>query len=200
MVLSINDSSDIHCCDPEKLDEAIIWADVETSGTNPETDVLLEVGMVITDMSGKTISGFWEILFEIRNLSKVIQTADAHVQKIHEHSGLWMDLWSKETMNYHEADQLLFEKICRTIPETTSLYFGGNSINLDRNFMRIYLPKTYSKISYRSVDVTSLSIALQSNTNIPGFEKGKEHRALKDALDSLEEYRHYLKWLKWDRE
>lgn len=177
-------------------DEAIIWADVESSGTIPETDALLEIGVIISDMAGNIISQPWETIFEIPNLSKVISQSDYTVQKLHDESGLWQDLWSKPTKTYYEADNELAEFIYFCVGENTQLYFGGNSITLDRFFMRMHLPKAYSMISYRSIDVTSLSMAIQSNTHVPGFEKGKAHRGLKDAIDSLEEYKYYLSCLK----
>jgi len=179
-----------------EVNEAILWADVESSGTTPEVDTLLELGAVISDMSGNRISSTWETLFEIPDLSRIIANSSNDVQRLHDNSGLWQDLWSKETKTYAEADSDFSDFILSSVPENTLLYFGGNSITLDRLFIRMHMPKTYSLISYRSIDVTSLSMTLQSNTSIPGFNKGKDHRGLKDALDSLEEYNYYLNCLK----
>lgn len=179
-----------------EINEAILWADVESSGTIPETDYLLEFGAIISDMAGNVISNPWETLFEVPNLSKVIAGSDFNVQKMHDDSELWSDLWRKPAKAYKEADEELYEFISYNVSEGVSLYFGGNSITLDRVFMKMHLPKSYSLVSYRSIDVTSLSMAIQSNTKISGFEKGKAHRGLKDALDSLEEYKYYLNCLK----
>lgn len=177
--------------------EVILWIDVECAGTTPETDALLEVGAVLTDMSGNEISSPWEKLFKVNHLSRVIEDTDQKVRNMHDISGLWLDLWDKSCVEYSEGDLELEEWLGSYLDKDTMVYFGGNSITLDRNFMRFYLPRSYSLISYRSIDVTSLSIAIQSNTRIPGFEKGNAHRALPDALDSVYEYRHYLSWLKF---
>lgn len=176
----------------------ILWADVETSGVMPEVDVLLELGAVITDLRGEVIGNPFQALFSVDNISSVISSSDDTVQSMHDKSGLWRDLWMSKTYGYSDGDEAFLEWINSTLTSYSNLYFGGNSIHLDRNFMRIYLPRSYSLVSYRSIDVTSLSISLQSNLCIPAYEKLKAHRALADAFDSLNEYKHYMGHLSKD--
>lgn len=175
--------------------DRILWLDVETSGTSPESDELLEVGAIVTDMAGNFPTRPFSMLCEISNLSQVIASSDEAVRNMHESSKLWNDLWSEETFSRRTVDRELSSYILE-YSYGERIYMGGNSITLDRQFVRANLPISYSLISYRSVDVTSISLAVQSNSSIPGYEKTKEHRALADVYDSIEEYKHYLKWLK----
>lgn len=178
---------------PEKY---IIWIDVETTGTITDVDKLLEIGVVITDLYGNVITNTWHSLFKVDNLPQLIQkNVSEKVYTMHTKSGLWLDLWKFGGKKYSVADQELSNWLSQNIEKDTILYFGGNSITLDRNFVKHFLPTTYQKISYRSIDVTSISIFAQHNSNIPGYTKKKEHRALSDALDSAQEYKHYVKWL-----
>jgi len=179
-----------------ELAEAIIWIDVETSGESPETDELLEIGACITDLSGRNIGNNFESLVTLSNLPEVLSKTSQNVINIHEKSGLWFDLWNKKTFDVHQIECSIIEWLETHVDTETVLYFGGNSITLDRNFVRLNLPNFYRKISHRSIDVTSLSIALQSNTLVGPYKKQKAHRALLDAQDSVLEYRYYLSCVK----
>lgn len=177
--------------------EYVAWIDVETTGTDPESDYLLEVGAVVTDLHGKIIGNTFEALVSVPNLSSVIAQTSDDVCLMHEKSKLWLDLWTKEVKSLGCVDKEISDWLSLNIAEeNATVYFGGNSITLDRNFVRSNLPGFYKKLSYRSIDVTSLSIAIQSNTYDLGYEKSKEHRALSDAVDSAREYLHYINFLK----
>lgn len=180
----------------DDVKETIIWIDVETSGPTPETDELLEIGALITDLSGNVVSDTFESLVHVPNLPVVLAKTSHDVLDIHEESGLWFDLWNRKSFEPLIIESELINWLDESVNEDTILYFGGNSITLDRNFVRLNLPNFYKRISHRSVDVTSLSIALQSNTYVGPFKKQKAHRALLDAKDSLIEYRYYLHCMK----
>lgn len=172
--------------------EYIVWIDVETTGTDPERDEILEIGSLVTDIEGNKLGDPYEALFTVKNLSETMVKASETVQKMHETSRLWLDLWELDTKSAAVVDKEMLEWIKPFVDDDIILYFGGNSITLDRNFVKMNLPEFYRNISYRSVDVTSLSIAIQSNSSVQGYRKYKQHRALSDALDSVEEYRHYM--------
>lgn len=177
--------------------EAIIWIDAECTGTDHDSDQILEVAAVITDMSGENRSTPFQSLFSVASLSEAISNSDEKVQRMHEESQLWHDMWLGDSLlSNTEIESEMNRWMQGTVDSHVNLYFGGNSIILDRNFIRVNLPSVYDRISFRSVDVTTLSLALQSNFGIPRYEKEGRHRALPDVIDSIEEYKHYLKWLK----
>jgi oligoribonuclease len=173
----------------------IAWIDVETSGTSVELNELLEVAAILTNMDGTVVGQPCETLIQVSNLSHVIATADPMIQVMHNQSGLWHDLWHKPSIKNHKADVLFTRWLQNLVDEKATVYFGGNTIVLDRNFLSFHLPRFYQHLSHRSIDVTSLSLAIQSNAGVLGYEKGKKHRALMDAQDSLREYKYYCHWL-----
>lgn len=176
-----------------KNSPAIIWIDVETTGNTPETDKLLEVAACITDLSGNLLHiESFESLVHIPNLKAVMSETSQEIIMMHEKSGLWTDLWTKKASSLSNIEISMLQWIEQVVGKDTVLYFGGNSITLDRNFVRMNLGKVYQRISHRSVDVTSLSIVFQSNSDVGPFRKEKAHRALLDAKDSIAEYRYYL--------
>lgn len=174
-------------------DSAIIWIDVETTGDTPETDKLLEIAACITDLSGNILHlNTFESLIHIPNLKTVLSETSPEIVRMHEQSGLWTDLWTKEAFSLTYVERELLYWINQIVDQDTVLYFGGNSITLDRNFVRLNLGKVYQRISHRSIDVTSLSIVFQSNAEVGPYKKKKDHRALPDTMDSITEYRYYL--------
>jgi len=181
------------------MSELIAWIDIEMSGTSPETDKLLEIASCITDMSGEKISDYFHRLSKIDNLSEIIESAEDEIKKMHEKSGLWEDLWSSHTYDIEDIDYSLSRWIREYSTNIDFLYLGGNTVTLDRMFMKLHLPRTYNLLSYRSIDVTSISLTVQKNSFIPGFEKSKKHRATSDVENSIKEYVYYLKNLNLNR-
>lgn len=178
------------------MKEAIIWIDAEFSGTQPQADELLEIAAIITDLNGQQRGQPFESLFDVANLSKVISRSSDLVKEMHDKSGLWFDLWSLETESFQTVQINLLAWIENLVSDETVLYFGGNSITKDRNFVEVNLPKVYERISHRSVDVTSLAITLKATALASGFAKDHKHRALADVKESIGEYLHYVNFVK----
>lgn len=177
-------------------DDLILWIDVEVNDPDPEIGELLEIGVIVTDISGNEIGNEYHALFKTE-IGEILAATNDEVLKMHEESGLWKDLWLSDTTTLEKADEelgLMMKSIMEEYPRSR-FYFGGNSITLDRSFIRLFLPKFYDKLSFRSIDVTSISLAVQGNSEIDGYRKTTRHRALEDAKDSLREYRHYLEKL-----
>lgn len=180
----------------EKTPDHIIWIDVETSGDNPDLHDLLEIAALMTTMDGNVIGSEYEQLLSVSNLSDVMSKADPHAYEMHEASGLWMDLWNNRNIKSREVvDSELCQWIDSKRLKDATLLFGGNSITLDRNFVRSNFPMTYSRISHQSIDVTSLSKALAQWVSARPHVKSK-HRALSDIRQSIADYRWIMKKIK----
>lgn len=180
--------------------ELIVWVDVETGGLDPDTDPLLEIAAIITTMEGEKVSPSFNKMLSIGNLSEVINNAPDNVREMHNTSGLWKDLWREKTYPLNVVDEKITNWLKENTKEEETLYFGGNSITLDRNFVKTYLPNFYKNLSYRSIDATSISLVLQSNLNIQRYSKKQKHRALSDVKEAIREYKHYLSCIKSDSE
>lgn len=178
------------------MKESIVWIDTEFSGKSPESDELLEVAALITDLQGRVISDPYHSLIEVQNLSTVIANSDDKVKRMHEKSGLWSDLWSKKSNTVDFIDKQMVQWLDTNSDGRTVFYFGGNSVTTDRNFISVNLPKFYKRLSFRSVDATTLSIVLSANSIFPKYFKEPKHRALDDVRESILEYQHYTRWIK----
>lgn len=178
------------------MKEAIVWIDSEFSGTSPQADKLLEIAGVITTLEGHAIGFPFEALFEVQHLPEIIENVEGIVRDMHDKSGLWFDLWNGNTESISAIETKMIHWISETVSDKTVLYFGGNSITKDRNFVEVNLPRVYSRISHQSVDVTSLAIALKANARVSSYSKDHPHRALADVRESVEEYRYYMDFIR----
>lgn len=183
--------------DDKKKEDSIIWIDVETSGDNPENNELLEIGAIFTDIDGNRIGYDYHSLVSVSNLSKIISSSDPKVSSMHDKSGLWMDLWRDREMKTEKDVDKEFSQWIDSRGKTGNILFGGNSITLDRNFVRRYLPESYSRISHQSIDVTSLYKALSRCIPQKKFITSK-HRALPDIRQSLEDYKWLMSYFRED--
>jgi oligoribonuclease len=176
------------------MEKAIAWLDVEANGRTPEVDSLLEVGMVVTDFQGEELSRPYTSLVKVSDLRSAMASADPLVQRMHNHSGLWRDLWEHESKEAEEIDAELCH-ILGQFDQGLLFFFGGNSITLDRGFAGINLPRFSTTVSHMSIDATTLASVLQETMKAPRFHKRRHHRALPDVYESIDEYKFYLRFL-----
>lgn len=166
----------------------IAWVDVETTGVNPQEDALLEVACLITDTNLNIIDpiGFEStILFSPDSVEKMKKQVNDVVLSMHERSGLWDEL--PEGLPLTQVDSELETYIAAHTPDASSVRMGGNSLRLDLNFTEKYLPKTYSLLTYRSIDVSTVQ-ALFGWWGVEGasnFCADADHRAMSDVRGSI---------------
>lgn len=68
---------------------------------------------------------------------------------------------------------------------------AGNSQHTDRNFLEKNLPRFYSKLHYRSIDVTSFKVVSMMQ-GLQEFNKVESHHPLEDIKDSMDELKYIL--------
>lgn len=182
-------------------DDIILWTDTETTGLDESEDYLLQVSIIPTDITGKTwltdepFAG--KLYADGDEYTNIRHHARGEVQRMHNKSGVWEDLkryTESSFFNYEYMDLFLFTRIDRLLQDVPhrKVYMGGNSITLDRNFMRKYLPLTYSLYGHRSVDVTSIAIFGRTFGIPEPPEKKFEHDAVSDIKESIQQYVWYL--------
>lgn len=172
--------------------ELLLWCDVETTGLDPNKEQLLEVSGFITDTNGNKLSKeFYESLIFHDNAAELRANAIPYVQRMHDKSGMWDKLETGTPLPI--VDTEFSEYVSRFKDENNVIRLAGNSIRLDLNFIEKFLPKTYSHLHYRSVDVSALKFALKEWGFVNGdYVKQDNHTAYADIMESLGEYL----WLK----
>lgn len=111
------------------------------------------------------------------------------VLKMHYDNGLWEASAATRCM-VGEADLELEAFVRQHAPKAQ---LAGNSINFDRAFLQLHMPKTSEALHYRNLDVTSFHEAARRWWPAAHCRQagGVDHRAMSDALASLEAMRHY---------
>lgn len=171
----------------------ILWIDVETTGLNlHEEDKLLQVAAIFTDGDFNEVAEPFEakIRYKHWEVGMMKNRSDDFVKEMHEKTGLWESL-KTSGVSMGSLDERLSMFIEENSLNGKLPYFGGNSIFLDRTALMLNLPKSFEKIHYRSIDMSSIAIYMELTANTKNFEKRKNHDALGDIRESIAEAKYY---------
>ena len=167
----------------------LIWIDLEMTGLNPDTDLIIEIATVITDKDLNILAKGPAL--EVHQSDAALAAMDDWNQKHHGESGL-IDRVKASTISDEAAERLTIEFLRNWVPERTSP-MCGNTIGQDRRFLVKYMPKLEAYFHYRSIDVSTLKelAARWAPSLKDGFIKETKHEALSDVIESIEELRYY---------
>lgn len=167
----------------------LIWIDLEMTGLNPDSDLIIEIATVVTDKNLNILAQ--GPVLAVHQPDAALAAMDDWNQKHHGQSGL-IDRVKASTINAAEAERLTIEFLKQWVPENTSP-ICGNSIGQDRRFLYRYMPKLEAYFHYRNIDVSTLKeLAARWAPEVKeGFNKESTHQALDDIMESIEELRYY---------
>lgn len=167
----------------------LIWIDLEMTGLNPDTDLIIEIATIVTDKD-LTVLAQGPVL-AIHQSDEALAAMDAWNQQHHGQSGL-IERVKASKVTEQEAERLTIEFLKQWVPEKTSP-ICGNSIGQDRRFLYRYMPDLEAYFHYRNLDVSTLKeLAARWAPEVKdGFTKESRHQALDDIIESIEELRYY---------
>jgi len=166
--------------------------DLEMTGLDPETDVIVEIATLVTDDELNIVAEGPELV--IFQPDDVLARMNDFVTKMHTTSGL-LELIKVSTVSETEAMQQTLDFIKLHSPESGKIPLCGNSIRTDRSFLAKYMPEIDNWLHYRCVDVSTVKELVRRW--YPGVEHsrptsvGQTHRALDDIRDSVAEMAYY---------
>lgn len=178
---------------PEK---ALAWTDVETTGTDATTDLLLEVAVLVTDMQLNLLddTGYEAVVYHDPDVvTAARERAVPFVQQMHDETGLWDKVGDPTIAKPLDViDDEVLAYLRRFIVDPRTARLAGNSVRLDLNFVEANLPKTYAFLHYRMADMSSVAGVVQWWFDEGYYPKRKRHAAMDDIRESLAEAR----WLR----
>lgn len=179
--------------DKNGIPTKLLWVDLEMTGLNPKEDVLLEIGVEITDFNFRTLETYEARIRQERGV--VIERMQANIW--------WRDFPANRDEFVSKLDegkplatveQEMIELISRHWTDEMAV-LAGNSIYNDRLFIKQWMPALDLMLHYRMLDVSSLKILMQGKYGVV-FEKDNNHRAFDDIQASIAELQYYLDWFR----
>ena len=169
----------------------LIWIDLEMTGLDPDTDLIIEIATVITDKDLNILAQ--GPVIAVYQSDEALAAMDDWNQKHHGQSGL-IERVKASLINDAEAERLTIDFLKDWVPANTSP-ICGNSIGQDRRFLYRYMPTLEAYFHYRNIDVSTLKelAARWAPAVKDGFNKESTHQALDDILESIEELQYYRK-------
>ena len=162
---------------------------MEMTGLEPDTDRIIEVAMIITDMHLNILAE--GPVFAIHQSDETLDKMDAWNKGTHGRSGL-IDRVKASTVSEEQAEEELIKFMKQWVPKGKAP-MCGNTIGQDRRFMVRYMPKLEAFFHYRNIDVSTLKELGKrwKPEMVSGFKKHQKHTALADITESIEELRYY---------
>ncbi len=169
--------------------QRLIWLDLEMTGLDPDSDSILEIATIVTDLDLVELAE--GPVYAIRHAEAELRAMDDWNQTHHGASGLW-DRVLQSSIDTREAEQGTL-RFLEQWTERGASPMCGNSICQDRRFMYRLMPELEGWFHYRNLDVSTLKelAARWAPQLLVGLTKQNRHEALSDIRESIEELRYY---------
>jgi oligoribonuclease len=168
----------------------LIWIDCEMTGLSLESDVLVEIAVLVTDSELNLIGEGIDLV--IKATPEQLAGMNEFVTQMHTSSGLITEIPNGITLQAAEDAILAYLESTGTAPGKSPL--AGNSVSVDRNFIARDMPRLTEYLHYRTVDVSSIKELARRwfpKIYFAAPAKTGNHRALGDIQDSIEELKYY---------
>lgn len=174
-------------------DTNLIWLDLEMTGLEPKTDVILEMATIVTDSQLNILAE--GPVFAIKTADEILDNMDPWCVEQHGKSGLTARCRAS-TVTLAEAEQQSIAFLSQYVSKGKSP-MCGNSIGQDRRFLAEYAPELEAFFHYRNLDVSTVKeLARRWHPEVlQKVQKSSSHLALDDIRESIAElvtYRQYF--------
>jgi oligoribonuclease len=170
--------------------DRLVWIDLEMTGLDPAQHHIIEIATLVTDASLEIIAEGPDLV--IHQPEPALTAMNEWCTLHHTASGL-VEKVRASTVSLAEAEARTLE-IVQTCCAAGTAPLAGNSIHVDRFFLRHHMPKLEAHLHYRNVDVTSIKELTRrwlpkTFSRLP--KKSDSHRALDDIRESIAELQFY---------
>ncbi|QOL26526.1 oligoribonuclease [Thalassotalea sp. LPB0316] len=170
-------------------DSNLIWLDLEMTGLDPATDVILEIASIVTDSQLNILAE--GPVFAIHHSDQVLDNMSDWCIEHHGKSGLTQRCRDSKT-DLASATKETLAFVSQFVPAGKSP-MCGNSIGQDRRFINKYMPDFEDYFHYRNLDVSTVKeLARRWKPEVlDQVQKKGVHLALDDIRESIEELKIY---------
>ncbi|XP_008191053.1 oligoribonuclease, mitochondrial isoform X2 [Tribolium castaneum] len=163
---------------------------MEMTGLDVATDKIMEVACIITDGDLNIIAEGPDLI--IHHPQNILDKMNEWCKTHHSKSGL-SEACLKSKISVEEAQDKLMDFVAEYVTEKVSP-LAGNSVYMDRLFLRKYMPRLHEYLHYRIIDVSTVKeLCRRWNPDVykEAPKKAFSHRALSDIKESIEELKYY---------
>lgn len=170
--------------------ELLAWIDLEMTGLDPNVHRVIEIATLVTDSSLQIVAEGPDLV--IFQPDSVLEQMNDWSRQHHAASGLTGRVRASTTTEA-EAERLTLQFVSQHCAADTAL-LAGNSVHMDRYFLKHQMPELEAHLHYRNLDVTTVKELArrwfpQQYAKAPA--KSDSHRALDDIRESIAELRFY---------
>jgi oligoribonuclease len=167
----------------------LIWIDLEMTGLDPDSDVIIEIATIITDADLNLLAE--GPTFAIHQPDSILDAMDEWNTNQHGKSGLTQRV-KESQISLEEAERQTIAFLEQWVPKGKSP-ICGNSICQDRRFLVRGMPRLERYFHYRNLDVSTVKELARrwAPEVLAGVKKSGAHLALDDIKDSIAELQHY---------
>jgi len=167
----------------------LIWIDLEMTGLDPDSDVIIEIATIVTDANLNILAE--GPVMAVHQSDETLGKMDDWCVRTHGASGL-TDRVRASTVDEAEAEKRTIEFLSQWVDNRASP-MCGNSICQDRRFLYRYMPRLEAFFHYRNLDVSTVKeLARRWKPEVmEGLSKQGTHLALDDIRESIAELKHY---------
>lgn len=173
----------------------IPFLDLETTGLNEDTCVILEAGLIIVDQDLQEVDVYHEVVYQSEEeLAKM----DDYCWNIHTQSNLVHEVRAS-TKTLAEVEDEIIRRLDAEFGPDVKPVLAGSSIHFDRKFIRKHMPRLDKRLHYRMIDVSSFKEAYRL---LFGYKRPQSavpskpaHRAIPDGRESIAELKHYARFV-----
>jgi oligoribonuclease len=170
----------------------LVWLDLEMTGLDPTTHVILQAALIITDAELRPLE---ELCLDVWQPPEKLDQMVPFVREMHRKTGL-LGRVKKSKVDVALAERELMTRVTGWCSYGAIL--AGNSVGQDKRFLERYMPALAGYLSYRILDVTSVKLLARTwygDAAVFAKPTAGEHDALVDIRNSIDELRHYRKTL-----
>lgn len=160
------------------------------TGLDIENDKIMEVACIVTDSDLNIVAEGPNII--IHQPSDILDNMVEWCTKQHGKTGL-TEACLNSKVTIQQAESCLVDFVSEHVTENVSP-LAGNSVYVDRLFLRKYMPRLEDYLHYRIIDVSTIK-ELCRRWNYELYKtipkKDFQHRALQDIKESINELKFY---------
>lgn len=171
----------------------VLFCDLETSGLNPDVDVILEVGAILYDI--RQAKELWRGQWIVAGPEARFRPMDRVVHEMHTKSGLFDAADSDDGGHDLVVVEIeILEMLRDQGLGPQACIMAGFSPHFDRSFLRVEMPWLERYLHHRLIDVSTLRELTFAWTGSKP-EKIDKHRAIPDCEEAIATLMTYRKLL-----